>query len=279
MELTPRYGSPSIIEIDGEPSDQLAPTTRQHRRFLGMLERLTEDQWRAQSRCAEWTVKDVVAHLAGVNEYWTLSITKGLEGEPTRYLAGFDPVTVPAAMVDATDEDAPDVVLQRFRASSDRLLEVIGSLRDDQWLMPAEAPPGWLPIRLVVSHGLWDAWTHERDIAHPLELATVVEDDEVASCLRYVCAITGAFTILLGRPCDGPLRLVATDPEVQAEVVVDDRSHVRHPSDDFVGGALTGDAVELLDALTFRSPAPAAAPLVWREMMGGLAAVFNTVVA
>ena len=62
---------------------------------------LTDAEWAAPSRCDGWSVQDVVAHLAGVNGFWALSITKGREGEPTRYLTRFDPVDTPAQMVEA----------------------------------------------------------------------------------------------------------------------------------------------------------------------------------
>jgi uncharacterized protein (TIGR03083 family) len=279
VDIHPRYASPAIIEIDGTSTDMLEPVSRQHRRFAATLESLTDEQWRAPSRCAEWSVKDVVAHLAGVNEYWAVSITAGLAGEPTRYLSGFDPVSVPAAMVAATDADAPEVVHSRFRSASDRLVELLGSLSMDQWDLPAEAPPGWLPIRLVANHALWDAWTHERDIDEPLGRPTTVIDDEVAGSLRYVCALSGALSILLGQTVDGPLSLHSTGPDVEATVTIDQLARVQNVNNIEGVASLCGDAVDLLDALSFRAPMPSGAPEPWRQLMGGLATFFNTTVA
>jgi uncharacterized protein (TIGR03083 family) len=279
MEISPHYDSPPIIDIDGEAIDQLVPLARQRRRLAESLTKFTTEEWRAPSRCSEWSVKDVVAHLAGVNDYWIISVNAGLADEPTRYLAGFDPVAVPAAMVAATVDDLPSAVLDRFAASNERLIDLLGSLTPPQWLALAEAPPGWLPIRLVASHALWDAWTHERDIDQPLSRPTAVEADEVASSLRYVCGLSGAFSKLLGRSVPDPLWLRSTNPDLAAEVTVTDRSCVRTVGVVPSGDVLTGHAVELLDALTFRAPMPDGAPVGWREMMGGLATFFNTVVS
>ena len=70
MELSPRYDGPPIISIGGVPDDQLVPLTRQRRRLEAMLADLATDEWAAPSRCDDWTVQDVVAHLAGVNTFW-----------------------------------------------------------------------------------------------------------------------------------------------------------------------------------------------------------------
>ncbi|SVE18719.1 uncharacterized protein METZ01_LOCUS471573, partial [marine metagenome] len=33
-------------------------------KLIGQLKNLTEEDWSAQSRCDDWTVKDVMAHLS-----------------------------------------------------------------------------------------------------------------------------------------------------------------------------------------------------------------------
>lgn len=96
MILAPRYDGPTILSVDGQPSDQLEPLTRQRRRMQAMLSELADDEWMTASRCAAWTVRDVVAHLVGVNAFWHASVVAGLAGSPTRILGGgFDPVTTP----------------------------------------------------------------------------------------------------------------------------------------------------------------------------------------
>src|SRR5437762_168616 len=96
MLLTPSYGGPPSITIDGSPGDVLAPFVRQRTRLGEVLGGFDEAQWAASSRCDGWSVQDVVNHLVIVNGFWELSIREGLAGNPTRYLATFDPAASPA---------------------------------------------------------------------------------------------------------------------------------------------------------------------------------------
>ena len=276
MQVSPRYDGPTIITISGDPLDQLAPVIRQRRRLQGALADLVPAQWSAASRCAGWTIKDVVSHLAGVNQFWTASIEAGLSGDATRWLSGFDPVATPEAMVASTRKLDAHEVFQRFADSNDRLLTTLEGLSIDQWSLPAEAPPGHLPIRLVASHALWDSWIHERDVFVPLEMTLDEIDDEVGSSLRYVAALSAAFGVMTGHFESGQFAMVATAPDVACVIEVSDHVEMRDATAPSVVPTLRGDAVELLEALSFRSPLPADAPEGWRKLMNGLANVFNT---
>jgi len=158
--------------MDGAADDQLVPVSRQRRRLENTLSQLSEADWTSPSRCAGWSVQDVVAHLADVNQFWATSIRAGLAGTPTRLLANFDPVAVPALMVDQTRGLTTAQVLEQFVTSNASLLGILESVDEDDWAATAEAPPGHLPIRLVASHAVWDCWVHERDIAVPLGVVT-----------------------------------------------------------------------------------------------------------
>ncbi len=72
-----------------------------------MLRALGDDEWGASSRCAGWSVQDVVAHVVGVNAFWQASVRAGTAGKPTRILTGFDPAATPPLMVAPMRELAP----------------------------------------------------------------------------------------------------------------------------------------------------------------------------
>jgi uncharacterized protein (TIGR03083 family) len=275
VRVSPRYEGPSIIEIEGSPGDQLAPMARQRRRLARTLDSLTAREWEAPSRCAGWSVRDVVAHLAGVNPFWSLSIAEGLAGRPTRYLTGFDPVATPAQMVEAERFRPADEVLAAFVATNEALLGQLAGLTDERWSSPAEAPPGHLPIRLVASHALWDAWVHERDVCAPLARPVPVEPDEVASALRYAAALSAAFALTADAAVGGRFALVATDPAISFVVEVTDAARVSSALADPRDPVLRGDAVELLEVLSQRAPVAKSAPAPWRELVGALATVFD----
>jgi uncharacterized protein (TIGR03083 family) len=240
-----------------------------------MIVNLSVDDWRSASRCDRWTVQDVVAHIAGVNGFWRASLLAGLAGEPTRILAGFDPVKTPAFMVAKMRELSPDEVLDQFLASNHAFLDVMGELDDNGCAMLAEAPPGHLPIRLVALHALWDSWIHERDIALPLGLSPPVEHDEVRSCLRYVCALSSAFVIGSGHTITGEFALQAEDPTLCCVIDVGETVAVRDDVAPRAAPCLRGGAVALVEALSVRAPLAQSVPPDWRQLAEGLATAFN----
>jgi uncharacterized protein (TIGR03083 family) len=277
MKLAPRYDGPPILVIDGEPECQLAPCTRQRVRFQDLLSGLTTDQWNEPSRCDGWSVRDVIAHLITVNQFWDASVVAGVAGEPTRILTGFDPAATPPAMVSTMSALSSEEVLDGFVDSNAALLETLSGLTRDEWSMTAESPAGHVPIRLLVQHGIWDSWVHERDVALPLGLQPVVEPDEVVSCLQYAAAVSPALGIGLDRSGAGVLAVDATGPSVRFVLEVSDCVVLRDGSIDDDIPCLRGDAVELTEALSLRVPLDAAAPMEWRQALGGIEAAFDAV--
>jgi uncharacterized protein (TIGR03083 family) len=276
MMVLPRYEGPPLISIDGVPNDQLAPVSRQRRRLEAMLAELSSEDWGGPSRCEDWTVQDVVAHIVGVNAFWHASLLAGLDGTPTRVLVGFDPKTTPALMVAGMRNLSPGEVLDQFVVSNDALLDVMGQIDDDGWGALAEAPPGHLPIRVVAHHALWDCWVHERDIALPLGLTVTTEPDEVGSSLRYVCALSAVLAIAYGDHVTGVLAARVTEPDLNFVLEAGECVTVRDEMPPPEAPCLRGEGALLVDALSLRSPLPASIPIEWREVLGGLATAFTT---
>ncbi len=276
MLLSPRYDGPPILSIDGRPNDQHAPVVRQRRRFEATLLELGDNDWRAPSRCDGWTVQDVVAHLVGVNAFWQGSVAAGLAGAPTRVLAAFDPAATPPLMVDAMRALAPAEVLEQFVASNGAFLAVLDALDERGWSAIAESPAGHVSIRLLAHHALWDCWVHERDIALPLGATPAVEPDEVLSCLRYAAAVSPALAIGSGTQIDGVFAVEASAPASSFVLTVGESVAVRDGPAPPDAPCLRGAAVELVEALSIRAPLPPSAPAEWREVLGGLAAAFDS---
>jgi hypothetical protein len=141
--------------------------------------------------------------------------------------------------------------------------------------MLGESPAGHLPIRLVTHHALWDCWVHERDIALPLGLHAAVQPDEVRSCLRFAAALSPAFAISLGRADVGAFAVEATDPELGFWVEVGESVVVREGHAPRDAACLRGRAAELVEALSLRAELPTSAPTEWRQLLRGLATVFD----
>jgi uncharacterized protein (TIGR03083 family) len=277
MQLTPRYGTSPVITLDGSPADIVAPAIRQRRRLANALAGFTDEQWTHPSRCEGWTTRDVVLHVDSVNSFWAFSIAQGLRGEPTCFLATFDPVASPAELVAAGASVSTDEVLARFTASTDALISVWDSLDDAGWSALAEAPPGHISISALTHHALWDSWVHERDILLPMGVAADEEDDEIAAGLRYVAGLGPALAMNQGLAERGRLAISADGlafERLEVSVEISECVRVRSGIAD-ADLHLTGDAVQLLEALSLRRPLEQPIPVESAWMLRGLSEIFD----
>lgn len=275
MLLTPRYEGPAVLRFTGPIVDLSVPLLRQRRRLGDLLRSLDDAQWAVASRCEKWSVRDVIAHLVGADQFWTLSATAALAGVPSRYLIGFDPVVTPAAMVDGMQDRAPASVLASYLEGIEALGTALTGLDEAQWSLPGEAPPGHVPLHALARHALWDAWIHERDIVLPLGEAPVEEPDEVLACLQYAAALGPALLAITGSMRSGTLVLDGTDPEAHVVVEAGERTIVvtdrEAPAD---AARLEGRSVDLVEALSCRAPFPDDVAEDDRWLIGGVALAF-----
>jgi len=275
MLLKPRYDEPLFLQLDLPLGDPAVPLLRQRYRLAALLAGLDGEQWAVPSRCEGWSVQDVIAHLVTTNQFWAFSIAAALGGEPTRFLATFDPVASPAELVEAVRSQTPAETLDAFVLTNAALADAVAAIDDDGWSTIGEAPPGHVPLRAVVWHALWDSWIHERDLVLPLGLTPVDEPDEIIGGLAYCAALSPAFAVAGGSTRTGAIVIDATDPDVRFVVEVGE-SVIVHAGD---GPAdplqLTGRAVELVEALSFRAPPTFQIDERHRWLMDGLAEAFD----
>lgn len=275
MKISPRYDTEPLVTLDGPPDAVAAPLVRQRRRLAEVLSSLSPEQWAAASRCDEWRVQDVAAHLAGVDRFWHHMIESGLAGSPTRFLADFDPKATPASLVDAVRTAPPEDTLAELLSATGTLCDDIDRLSGDEWLAIGESPAGHVTMTTLAHHALWDSWVHERDVMIPLGMAPEEHADEIAASLRYAAALAPMFALQAGVRRTGTLGVDVRDPDLRFLVAVD--GQVRVTDDDPPPGSLVlgGDAVEVLEALSIRTP--------WRQpipdddawLVTGLAEVFE----
>ena len=277
MILTPRYDGPAVLRFTTPVGDPSVPLLRQRRRLGEVLGRLDGSQWASASRCERWSVRDVVAHLVGTDQFWVISATAAVAEAPTHHLRGFDPATTPPLLVDGMGDLAPAEVLAAYLEGVEALAAVLSCLDEQQWSMPAEAPPGHVPLHAVARHALWDAWIHERDIVLPLGLDPVEEADEVSACLHYAASLGPALLATNGSQRSGMLVVEGTDPAVH--VVVEAGETVVVSDDETPANAvfLHGRSVDLLEALSLRAPFPHDIAEEDRWLLGGLATAFDLV--
>jgi len=280
VQISPRYDASPPICFDGDPAAVATPLLRQRERLAQALSALGPEQWTAQSRCAEWRVQDVVAHLTGTNQFWLASFTAAMAGTPTRFLAGFDPKATPAAMVSAVRDERPADVLAHYTDTAVALAALVETITADGWRSIAESPAGHVSLSAAAHHALWDGWVHERDILLPLDVEPPEEPDEIVASLRAAVALSPALALQTSPARTGTIVVDVTDPDAGITVIVDGDVRVTECSP---GEALrdalvlTGDAVDVLEALSVRVPWRQAIPDEHAWMLAGLTDVFETV--
>ena len=252
MKFSPHYGDSPVLRLMVELPNPPDVVMGQRRRLGAILEGLDAQQWGSMSRCAGWTVKDVVAHLSSTNQFWTYSISRGLAGAPTRVLDGFDPVTGPAQLVSSSSSASSGEVLEQFLSSTEAMAGAMGSSGSFDDATIAEAPLiGHVGVGAVELHALWDSWIHERDIVTALGLSAHEESDELRSCLIYASALGPAILAVMGSQHTGSLHVTAA--AIGADFVVAMRPNVTvidHATSECV--ELSGNAVELIENLSCR---------------------------
>lgn len=199
-------------------------------------------------------MQDVAAHLAGVDQFWNLAIRSGLAGKPTRFLTGFDPKATPASLVDDARAASPQETFAAFLDASGALCATVESLDADGWLAIGESPAGRVTISTLAHHALWDSWVHERDVLLPFGMAQDEHPDEVVASLRYAAALAPMFALQVGDDRTGTLAVEVTRPDARFVVTVGDHVHVADGDPPESALVLSGDAVDVLEALSVRAP-------------------------
>ncbi|MFK7920202.1 MAG: maleylpyruvate isomerase N-terminal domain-containing protein [Ilumatobacter sp.] len=273
MLLTPRHGSNPVLHLEGDPAAIGELFVRQRRRLVTLLTELSSEQWAQPSRCDGWSVQDVAVHLSSTNWFWEASIRAGLAGEPTTVMAGFDPVASPAEMVEASSM-SPDEIVQNLTETGESIAACFAEMKPADWTKLAESPPGHVTVSAVAHHGFWDAWIHERDVLLPLGEVPTEAPDEVMASLRYVASLSPAVVLNSGVTQAGSFGVAPTD--------IDESFHVEIGSDvtvrDGLGASefvLSGNAVELVETLSFRASLDLGIPddLAWA--FTGISDVFD----
>lgn len=138
-----------------------------------LLVQLTESDWERESRCAGWTIADVVLHLAQTDEAVEAAsggrrIPRQLDVTPRR--------AVDEVMADWVAQErgaSPDVLFARWRAGSTAALHALSAVTPERPLPWAVMP---LKPRTLATTRLAEYWAHARDIAEPLSLTYPVTD-------------------------------------------------------------------------------------------------------
>jgi len=183
-----------LVEVFGE----------QRRRFTALLQGFGPDDWAAQSRCAGWSAHDVVRHLSDCN-----AIVAGAgPGDRTLDLAaGFDPRITPSGWLSASAGESPEATLRRFVATTEELLAVLRARLAQGRRFDVQMPYGPRDWTVLVLHGFWDSWLHERDVLLARGAEHPTSGDATFYATGYGVFIAAAVASTFGDPVQEKLTL------------------------------------------------------------------------
>jgi uncharacterized protein (TIGR03083 family) len=160
-----------------------------------VLAGFTPGDWAARTRCTDWSAHDVVRHLCDCN-----AIVGGTDQRVLDVTAGFDPRTTPRRWPAILAGESPDATLARFGDTTRDLLALARSRLDrgqryDVWL-----PYGPMDWTVLVLHGFWDSWLHERDILLAQGREHPTDADATGYAAAYGLFIAAAVASMFGSP-------------------------------------------------------------------------------
>jgi uncharacterized protein (TIGR03083 family) len=202
-----------------------------------LLGGLDEHEWATASLCPGWTVRDVVVHLAGIEEMLLGWRPDGDAPAPFDQLRNY--LDFAARATDAE-------ILTRFVATLDARRAELADLGEDDFSAVSWTPIGVATYGRFMEIRAFDFWVHEQDmrvpLAHPGHLvggAAELAIDEVRRTFGYIVGKSAAVP-------DGRSVAVRLTGPVHADLcaVVDGRARV-------VDALEHADAEMITDSLTF----------------------------
>ena len=135
--------------------------------------------------CPEWTLRDLVAHLGGVQRFWESVVRAGAaDGPPPESARG-----------DLTPQGD---LLEWSAASTDLLIATLRETSPDQpcwvWWMPSGAPKtAGAVARHQVQEAAVHAWDAEETIGKPTPIPAVISTDAIAEFVEVSLGSEGAW--------------------------------------------------------------------------------------
>ena len=185
---------PHLVDVFGE----------QRQRFVSILQGFGPGDWAAPTRCADWSAHDVVRHLCDGTAF---AIAAGADDRTLDITAGFDPRITPRGWLTASAGEPPDVTLTRFVATTGELLSLARDRLAQNRRFDVRLPYGPMDWTVLLLHGFWDSWIHERDVLLARGAEHPASDDATGYAAAYGLFISAAVASLFGDPVRDKLTL------------------------------------------------------------------------
>jgi len=130
--------------------------------FEGLCADLSDQDWKAQSLCPDWVVRDVVQHVTSIEAVMAGWLPQDDSTPPPFEKAG--------AFLEGTDD--PAVLAQKVRAVYDERRADLAALTAADLERPSWMPTGRGTYGRFLEIRVFDFWVHERDITTALGRTT-----------------------------------------------------------------------------------------------------------
>jgi len=255
---------------DLDPEHLLEVFGEQRRRFVQVLREFRPDDWAAPTRCADWSAHDVIRHLCDCN---AIAAGAGPDDRTLDITAGFDPRITPRGWLTTSAGESPDDTLGRFVTTTDEALAVLCTRLAQNCRFDVRLPYGPMDWTVLVLHGFWDSWLHERDVLLARGTEHPTASDATGYAAAYGLFIAAAVASMFGDPVQEKLTLGGDgggvfdlDSRGAIELTVTRMTTAGPP------------AAEVTDALAGRAPAarPSDLPASSRSALSRLPDFLNT---
>jgi uncharacterized protein (TIGR03083 family) len=187
-----------------DPGRLLEVFAEQRQRFTAVLRTFGPRDWAAPTRCTEWSAHDVVRHLCD----GTMKLAAAGPDDRTLDLAaGFDPRITPRGWPAISAVESPSATFSRFLATTDELLAVARDRLARGHRFDVRLPYGLVDWTVLMLHGYWDSWLHERDVLLAQGREHPTDDDASVYATAYGLFIAAAVASMSGRPVQEKLTL------------------------------------------------------------------------
>ena len=169
-------------------------------KLIAQLKNLTEEDWEIQSRCDDWTVKDVMAHLSSVltnylifidsakNEENILDDPNNSRDEP----GTLDGKSLAGRLSERAKEtsknfDSKDALINELELRIQKLLDGFNSCEDHQWNLPAYHPVNWVSVQGILLWTLFESTIHAWDALNAVNEEYLVDKGLAPLLPEYFC--------------------------------------------------------------------------------------------